>query len=92
MVVWVDAPTADPSVPNDIASSIQTVGGLDNVAHYHPLGVQKSAHWRAGSVSQVPRSQGIRHTRYGPPITYNRYSTQGRMGPDKPLRSLNWMV
>jgi subtilase family serine protease len=37
------APSVDPSVPDDIAPAIQTIGGLDNVAHYHPLGLQRQA-------------------------------------------------
>ncbi len=35
------APAVDPSVPDIIVPAIQTIGGLDNVAHYHPLGLQR---------------------------------------------------
>lgn len=31
------APTTDPSVPTTVASIIQGINGLDNVAQYHPL-------------------------------------------------------
>lgn len=43
------APAANPSVPDEFAPAIQTVGGLDNVAHYHPLGWQRKVLRRIGS-------------------------------------------
>jgi len=35
------APIVDPSVPVLLAPTIQTIGGLDNVAHYHPLALKR---------------------------------------------------
>ena len=51
------APSVDPSVPDVIAPAIQTIGGLDDVAHYHPLGLQQ----QAGS-SRLPSSSSPEYT------------------------------
>ena len=37
------APAVDPSVPDNIGGVIESIGGLDNVAKYHPLGLHSQA-------------------------------------------------
>ncbi|RAQ97108.1 protease pro-enzyme activation domain-containing protein [Thermogemmatispora tikiterensis] len=44
------APTNEPSVPAQLGGLILNIAGLDNVAHYHPLGLQRL------SRSQVPHT------------------------------------
>jgi subtilase family serine protease len=40
------APASDPSVPANIAAIVQSIGGLDNVARYHPIGLTVMARAR----------------------------------------------
>ncbi|GER91833.1 hypothetical protein KDW_59950 [Dictyobacter vulcani] len=51
------APAVDPAVPDTIAPAIQTIAGLDNVAHYHPLVLKKKMFQHADSASGYTPSQ-----------------------------------
>ncbi|GCE20171.1 S53 family peptidase [Dictyobacter kobayashii] len=51
------APTADPSVPATIAPAIQTIAGLDNVAHYHPLSLRQQTFQHASSAGGYTPAQ-----------------------------------
>jgi hypothetical protein len=58
------APTAEPSVPASLGGLILAIAGLDNVAHYHPLGLRALTNARTAQSGPGGYTPGELRTAY----------------------------